>query len=318
MGNIKSRNRIKKFLLVFMSLIICVGLASVVYLYGILDQLGGSNKQAGDVKPKAVKKDEPVNILAMGVDIGTLGLTGSKNPTRTDTILLMNYNPKGEELNIISIPRDTLIMVNKKYKKINEAHAIGGPAYLIDAVEKLFAIKVNYYGKVDYSGFRKVIDSIGPIEMKINNRMDYDDIAQNLHIHFKKGEVVQLDGKKAEEFFRWRKNNDGTGLVEGDIGRIENQHLFISKVIDRLKSPAIIPKVPKLLSVIPNYVESNMKAEDIVKYGYMFSKLDKAKIKTSTLKGDAEYISGISYIIYDEKKNKDIIAMLQGKTEANQ
>lgn len=318
MGNINNRNRIKKFLLVFMSLIICVGLASVVYLYGILDQLGGSNKQAVEVKPKAVKKDEPVNILAMGVDIGTLGLTGSANPTRTDTILLMNYNPKVEELNIISIPRDTLIMVNKKYKKINEAHAIGGPAYLIDAVEKLFSIKVNYYGKVDYSGFRKVIDTIGPIEMKINNRMDYDDTAQNLHIHFKKGEVVQLDGKKAEEFFRWRKNNDGTGLVEGDIGRIENQHLFISKVIDRLKSPAIIPKVPKLLSVIPNYVESNMEAEDIVKYGYMFSKLDKTKIKTSTLKGDAEYISGISYIIYDEKKNKDIIAMLQGKTEVNQ
>lgn len=319
MGNINNRNRIKKFLLVFMSLTICLGMASLVYLYGIFDQFSSrNNKAAEQVKPKAVKGDEPVNILAMGVDIGTPGLTGSKNPTRTDTILLMNYNPKIEELNIISIPRDTLIMINEKYKKINEAHAIGGPAYLIDAVEKLFSIKVNYYGKVDYSGFRKVVDTIGPIEMKINSRMDYDDTAQNLHIHFKKGEVVQLDGKKAEEFFRWRKNNDGTGLADGDIGRIENQHLFISKVVDRLKSPTMLPKVPKLLSVIPSYVESNMKAEDMVKYGYMFSKLDKSKIKTSTLKGDAEYISGISYIIYDEKKNKDLIAMLHGKTEGNQ
>ncbi|MFR5348206.1 LCP family protein [Romboutsia timonensis] len=44
---------------------------------------------------------------------------------------------------------------------------------------------------------------------------------------FKGGTVEHLDGKKAEEFFRWRKNNDGTGLATGDIGRIENQHKFI-------------------------------------------------------------------------------------------
>jgi anionic cell wall polymer biosynthesis LytR-Cps2A-Psr (LCP) family protein len=71
--------------------------------------------------------------------------------------------------------------------------------------------------------------------MEISSNMNYDDDSQNLHIHFEKGETVHLDGEKAEEFFRWRKNNNGTGLAEGDLGRIENQHMFIEKVIDKLK-----------------------------------------------------------------------------------
>jgi LCP family protein required for cell wall assembly len=229
----------------------------------------------------------------------------------------MNYHPKLGEVNIISIPRDTLIIMNNKYKKINEAHAIGGPAYLIDAVENMLDIKVNYYGKVDYEGFRKIIDAFGPIEVKINNNMNYDDNMQNLHIHFKKGEVVQLDGKKAEEFFRWRKNNDGTGLADGDLGRIQNQQLFINKVVEKLKKPTIITKLPSILSVIPNYAESNMSPEDIIKYGYLLSKIDKSKIKFSTIKGDADYISGISYLIYDEKKNSDILSKLHNETALN-
>jgi polyisoprenyl-teichoic acid--peptidoglycan teichoic acid transferase len=310
MGKIKNRNKLRNFILVFVSLVLCVGLATAGYIYNFLQQLsGGKNNAAENVKPVSAKKDEPVNILAMGVDVGIVG-SSNDNAKRTDTILLMNYNPKLEEINVISIPRDTLIMMNEKYKKINEAHVIGGPAYLIDAVEKLLDIKVNYYGKIDYKGFRKMIDTIGPIEVKINNKMDYDDEAQNLHIHFKKGEIVKLDGKKAEEFFRWRKNNDGTGLADGDLGRIENQHLFISKVAEKFKSPGIIPKIPSILSVVPSYAQSNMSAEDIIKYGYLFSKIDKSKIRFSTIKGDAEYISGISYLIYDEKKNKDIVAKL--------
>ncbi len=319
MGNIKNRNRFRNIMLVVVSIIVCIGLAGVAYLYNFLQQLSSNRENEPEkIKPIAAKKNEPVNILAMGVDIGILNSEGSKTYARTDTILLMNYNPKTEEANIISIPRDTLIVMKNKYKKINEAHVIGGPAYLIDAVEKLLDIKINYYGKVDYAGFRKIIDAVGPIEVKINNKMDYDDISQNLHIHFKKGEIVQLDGKKAEEFFRWRKNNDGTGLSDGDLGRIENQHLFINKVIEKFKSPSIIPKIPSILSVVPNYAESNMSAEDIIKYGYIFSKLDKSKIKYTTLKGDPEYISGISYLIYDEKKNKDILFKLHYESALNQ
>lgn len=314
MGKIRKRHRIRDFFIIGCSLLVCFSLVGVLYFYSFLDSLSGSGKGKSNIKPVTVASGEPVNVLLMGVDIGTAGSNSKNDPKRTDTIMLININPKLQRTSIISIPRDTLIQMNNNFKKINEAHAIGGPAYSIDAVEKLLEVKINYFAKVDYTGFDKIIDAVGPIEMKINNNMNYDDETQDLHIHFNKGEVVQLDGKKAEEFFRWRENNDGTGLANGDLGRIDNQHLFISKLIDKFKSPSIIKKLPGIFNTIPSYVETNMKAEDMIKYGYLLSKLDKANIKLYTMKGDPEYINGISYVVYDEGKNKDILNLLHGET----
>lgn len=314
MGKVKRRHSFRDFLIVFVSLFICISLAGVVYIFSYLDGLNNTRSSKDKVLPIAANKDEPINILAMGTDVGTVGSTSKNNPRRTDTILLINLNPKLQEANVISIPRDTLIKINNSNKKINEANALGGPAYLIDAVKKLLNVKVNYYAKIDYEGFRKIIDSVGPIELKINNTMNYDDATQNLHIHFNKGDLVELDGKKAEEYFRWRENNDGTGLANGDLGRIDNQHIFISKVVEKFKSPLILTKLPSLLNAISNNVDTNMKADEIIKYGFMLSKVDRANIKLFTVKGDAKYINGISFVIYDKSKNTELLNRLQSES----
>jgi len=312
----KNKSKFKTYAMLFLLLVVCFCIGMGGYAYNFLSSLSEEPKKNG-IDPVAVEKNEPVNVLVMGVDIGTPGAEEKNNKTRTDTIILMNYNPKNEEINLISIPRDTFITLKGKNEKINAAHAYGGVPYLIDAVEKLLDIKVNYYGKVDYSGFRNIIDAVGGVDMEITRRMDYDDTAQNLHIHFKKGETVHLNGEKAEQFFRWRKNNDGTGLAEGDLGRIENQHLFIQKVVEKFRSASIITKIPKITKVISDCVETNMNAEDIVKYGYAFTKVDKDKIKTLTIQGEAQYLDGISYFIYDESKNKDLLAILHPSTAAS-
>ena len=265
----------------------------------------------GKVDVEKIKKDgKSCNILVMGVDIGTPGATNANDPKRTDTLILAHYNAEDKKINLISIPRDTLIRINNRNQKINAAHAIGGVSYAVNAVEELLGIQIDYYGKIDYEGFRQVIDAIGGINMDITRRMDYDDPTQNLSIHFKKGTTVHLDGKKAEEFFRWRKNNDGTGFEDGDLGRIENQHMFISKVMEKIKSPSIVTKIPSILSVIQNYVETNMPAKDILKYGYIFATVDNEKLSMDTVKGEAKYISGISYVVYDEAQNEQIISKL--------
>ena len=150
--------------------------------------------------------------------------------------------------------------------------------------------------------------------MEIAQNMYYDDASQNLHINFKKGEIAHLDGKKAEEFFRWRKNNDGTGLAEGDLGRIKNQHLFIEKFIEKIKSPSVIARLPVMLSTLPKYVETNMEPNDMVKYAYNFLKVEKSDIQIRTLKGEAKYIGKISYFIYDENASKDIVNVFRGET----
>lgn len=275
-----------------------------------------SNLNSKDVE-QIKKEGKSCNILIMGVDIGTPGTANANDPKRTDTLIVAHYNAEDDKINLVSIPRDILIKINGKNQKINAAHAIGGVKYAVDAVEKLLSIKIDYYGKIDYEGFRQVIDAIGGIDMDITRNMNYDDPTQNLSIHFKKGTTVHLDGKKAEEFFRWRKNNDGTGFQDGDLGRIENQHMFIGKVMDKVKNPLIVLKIPSILSAIQDYVEVNMDGSEIFKYGYIFASIGRDKLSMDTLKGDAKYISGISYLVYDDDQNKEIISKLQGNSVQN-
>lgn len=71
------------------------------------------------------------------------------------------------------------------------------------------------------------------------------------------------------------------------------------------------------MSALPKYAETNMDPEEIIKYAYTFLKVDKDNIKISTLKGDAKYIGRISYFIYSEKANKDLLLALQGVKNDN-
>jgi len=268
----------------------------------------GANLNNNEIE-QIVKKGDSCNILVMGVDVGTPGAKNANDPKRTDTLILAHYDAESKKINLVSIPRDTLIKINNKNQKINAAHALGGVTYTVNAVEKLLDIRIDYYGKINYEGFRKVIDAIGGVDIEITRNMNYDDPSQDLSIHFKKG-TVHLDGKKAEEFFRWRKNNDGTGLADGDLGRIENQHIFINKVMQKIKSPSIVIKIPSLLEAIQSSAETNMEATEILKYGYIFATINKDKFSIDTVKGDSKTIGGQSYVVYDEAQNKALISKL--------
>lgn len=79
---------------------------------------------------------------------------------------------------------------------MNAAYVLGGEKEVIQQVESLLSIKVNYLVEIDYAAFRNLIDAIGGVEMYIDRNMYYDDDAQDLHIHFNAGETVLLDGKK--------------------------------------------------------------------------------------------------------------------------
>jgi len=330
MKNEKKRKKIvnyKRFAIVTISflVLICALIFGGVYFY--LSKLNNNSVDLSkkDITSKLSKEElEKIsneggscNILIMGVDVGTPGATNDDDPKRTDTMIVAHYNAKDKKLSLVSIPRDTLIQIDGKNQKINAAHFFGGVASAVSAVEELLGIKIDYYGKIDYEGFRKVIDAIGGVDMEITNEMNYDDPTQDLSIHFKKGTTVHLDGKKAEEFFRWRKNNDGTGLARADLDRIKNQQLFISKVMAKVKSPTILIKIPSILSAIQSYVETNMDANGILKYGYLFATMGKDKISMDTINTDEKYINNISYVVYNEAKNKDILSKLNDSQVQN-
>ncbi len=252
---------------------------------------------------------ESTNILIMGVDIGDPNQIENESIKRTDTLMVLNYNPKTRNVNLISIPRDTLININGLNNKINAAYAIGGYTRLETEVENILGININYLVRIDYNAFREFIDSIGGVTMTIENNMYYDDEGQNLHINFTAGETVKMDGEKAEQFFRWRKNNDGTGLATGDLGRIENQHKFISKVVEKCKSPLIIFRLPGIINAFADNVETNIPSYKIIPYGFKYL-LHSSNMNMATISGDLKNIGGQSYVVYNAGYNRDIINSL--------
>ena len=293
------RSRVAAVLLTVFIIILVVVAVTIIYCMSSLNHFSSSNMSAGTA---AVTDGSPVNILVTGTD-----LSGK----RTDTIMILSIDSTNGTLKAVSVPRDTMVTASGRRMKINALNGIGGASLLVAKTEELLGVGINFYATIDYEGFDKMVDSIGGVDMTIPYNMNYDDPAQNLHIHFTKGQTVHLDGKQAEEFFRWRKNNDGTGLAEGDIGRTGNQHLMVEKILDSVKSPLGLLRVPALLNASSKYVKTDMTPGEIAKYSTAILKIKKENRQMTTLKGSTPYIGGVSYFVYDKAKNADIIAALK-------
>ena len=299
-------NKFEKITLGVISLFLTFTVFSIISGFIALMEVGSQSM------PKASNPsgNKPVNILLLGMDIGDPNQEDNKDIKRTDTIMVVNYNPETDKITTVSVPRDTLIQNNGNSVKINSAFAIGGYSRIKTEVEGLLNVNINYIVKVDYDTFVDIIDAIGGVKMKIERNMIYDDEGQNLHINFKAGETVKLDGQKAQEFFRWRKNNDGSGFANGDLDRIQNQQKFIAKVIDKCTNPLIVFRIPKIMSAIGNNVETNMSPFSIIKYGLKFMGVSNNDISMLTAAGTPKTINGQSFLVFDKNSNKDIISQL--------
>ena len=311
---------IKRAILALILTVLILVTLSGIYLFSFISSLNNSDVIAG-VKPRA---NETVNILLLGMDIGDSENISNISARRTDTMILLNYNPRTDNIKVVSIPRDTLIEVENAhdgegnyipYWKINAAYALGGEEEVIEQVEGLLDITVNYLIEIDYAAFRNLIDAVGGVEMFIERDMYYDDDAQDLHINFNKGETVLLDGQKAEEFFRWRKNNDGTGLADGDLGRIKNQQKFISALIEKCTNPMIVTQIPDILKSIKENVITNMPGTEMIKYGLKM--ISNSGTSMNTLQGYNERIYGQDFLVADSSYNRSIIESLKITSEAD-
>jgi polyisoprenyl-teichoic acid--peptidoglycan teichoic acid transferase len=298
-----SKKKFKKFMIFLLIAMVITAAAGVSYAYFIAQRL---SKGEAEAEAKKVQITKPVNVLLLGVDAGDYdSAKPDKSPKRSDTMMVVHYNPQNEKVYVLSIPRDTRVKVNGHYEKINAAHAIGGPETAIKTVEKLLDIEINYYAKINYKGFRECIDAIGGVDVVVPHDMDYD--AWDISIHFKKGENVHLDGEQAERFVRWRKNNNGEGYAMGDLGRISTQQEFMMKVVEKLKTPAGMVRVIPLVNTASQYIETNMDSKNMLAYALKINGVEAANIERKILDGEPKYIGGVSYFVHSESKSEEYL-----------
>lgn len=304
----------KKFLLSFMISLICfslifIGLDKVIFSRN--NPTVAVDGEDGDIdkeKPEPKNKDE-ILVLVMGVD--AKDVKKSKG-TRTDTMMLVKVNFEDGDINLLSIPRDTRVLVRGKEDKINHAHAYGGPDLSIRTVREFLDIDLDYYVKVDYKAVMAIVDAIGGVEIDVPRKMTYYDPTADppLNINLDKGLQV-LDGQKAHDFLRWRKNNALTSGY-GDIGRIESQQMFLKELVKQTLKPKNIFKLPTLIETYYDYVETNIPLKVILKGAMSANKLDMEGMKTVTVPGESKRIAKGDYWIYNRDETVKIVEEMFG------
>lgn len=239
-----------------------------------------------------------LNLVVLGLD---------EEETRSDVIALLNYNLENGDLNILSIPRDTRVLVNGEYTKVNALVGMGGERLLIDKLEELTDLPIDFYFTINFKGFRQIIDELGGVELTIKTNMDYDDPEQNLHIHLKKGKRL-LDGEKAEEFVRYRKGNRaGTGYTFGDLDRVKAQQEFIKAFIDQKAKLKYISKANEVFLILKKYMRTNVEIGDLSLFVEGLAKLKPNEIKTYTLPGDSKVLHDVWYFIYNRESTIELV-----------
>ena len=241
------------------------------------------------------------NILVLGVDSNGQD-TDMWEGTRSDTILVINVDPKTHSVKAISIPRDSKVYLpdGKGIQKINSAHAIGGIDLVKKTLKETFGIKIDKYIIIHDEAVEKIVDALGGIPIYVEKRMLYHDYAGKLHIDLQKGNTI-LNGKQAIGYLRYRKD----GL--GDIGRTHRQQWFMKSLFEKLHSPQIITKIPEVLNVANTYVKTDMSFYELSQYATLARSIDKSKIEIATLPGAPNQRGYISYWILDPVKTQEVI-----------
>ncbi|MFD0305066.1 LCP family protein [Streptomyces sp. NPDC127119] len=210
---------------------------------------------------QALGSDRPLDvdngsqdILVLGSDTrsGTnkdLGGGTDDGSARSDTAMVVHVYEGHKKASVVSIPRDTLVPRPActdsegvehdaaSLAMFNSAYSTGGAACAVKTVESMTGIRMDHYVEVDFSGFQKLIDELGGVE--VTTTKDITD--KESHLDLKAG-THRLTGKQSLGLVRTRH-----GVGDGsDLGRIQLQQAFIKALVEQVKSVGVLTSPKKL------------------------------------------------------------------------
>ena len=281
----------------------------------VITQLFVKLSQDNDTKHKADFSlpfgNKRRNILLLGVDSNGEG-TDPWEGTRTDTIILLNVDPRTKSLNALSIPRDSKVFLPDDHgvQKINAAHAIGGIGMTIRTIEETLGVKIDRYIMVHDEAVKEIVDALGGVDIYVEKNMHYNDYSGKLFINLKKG-PNHLSGKEVIGYLRFRHD------PMGDIGRTQRQQWFLRGMMEALKKPETITKLPEIINVASKYIKTNMSFYELSQYAGFAKHLDMDKMEIAMLPGAPNKKGYISYWILDPEKTQEVVNRLIYREKIN-
>jgi LCP family protein required for cell wall assembly len=221
----------------------------------------GDDRPAGAVAtPSAGASPLPagsLNILVLGSDSRSgeankeLG-GGDSDGARSDTAMVVHIDAGRTKATVVSIPRDTLVTrpscplstggsTAPAYGAMfNSAYSVGGPVCAVKTVETLTGVRMDHYLEIDFSGFARLVDALGGVDVTTGQDIDDD----QSHLHLRAG-PHHLDGKQALALARTRH-----GIGDGsDLGRIGLQQTLVKALLEQLSGAGLLTDPAELYQV---------------------------------------------------------------------
>lgn len=240
------------------------------------------------------------NILLLGT-----GGDGHDGADLTDTIIIASINQATNQVTLLSVPRD-LYVTDKRAgsTRINNLYFFGknnlqseqlGLDILKKHVEEITNIPINYYLKVDFRGFKEIVDTIGGIDIEIPEAV--------LDPMYPKGEDIgyetlsipaglqHLDGATALKYARSRHSTS-------DFSRSARQQLLLYAIKEKAEKEGILSDPSKLESLygsLQSYLQTDLDTREIITLGKIGSQIKRENINTLSIHDDPTKCGGELY-----------------------
>jgi LCP family protein required for cell wall assembly len=224
------------------------------------------------------------NLLIVGLD----NVEGSH---RADTILVVHISPNDKKVNVVSVPRDTIMNVpGIGLTKVNHAFAYGGIYLTRISLEEFLGVKIPFTVAINIDGLAKVIDALGGLTINVEKRMYYVDYAGGLFVDLYPG-IQHLNGRQALGYVRFRHD------ASGDIGRILRQQKFVQALARKIITKKDVLSAPKVIMSLLSNVNTNMSVRQILGLSLaMRQSFDIGNIEMTSIPGDSIMIDKVYYM----------------------
>ena len=203
--------------------------------------------------PKDIKGNS-FNVYISGID--TYGPISSVS--RSDVNIIMTVNRETKKILLTTTPRDSYVPIadggNNQKDKLTHAGIYGVDAS-IHTLENLYGIDLNYYARLNFTSFLKLIDLLGGVDVYNDQEFNaYTNNGQNYPVG-----TLHLDSKDALGFVRERYS-----LADGDRDRGRNQQKVIVAILQKLTSTEALKNYDSILKGLQDSLQTNMPLETIM------------------------------------------------------
>jgi polyisoprenyl-teichoic acid--peptidoglycan teichoic acid transferase len=252
-----------------------------------------------DKKTRAKLTADDGWIWRNGTTLLLLGVDEADQPGRSDTIMLMHFNPKTHTINQLSIPRDTRVEIpGYGSNKINTAMFFGWPSasLAVQTIEDFTGIPINHVMIVDFRGFPRLVNAVGGVDMNVPKTISTIAGSTGRTVVFKQG-MHHFDGKYAMLYVRIRYADD-------DFHRAARQQQFVQALQKKIARPSNITKLPEIGKKFMSGVATDLTTNQIIELGYL--KWRATGGKKLVMVGTPGWDGGVAYVFppSDAEKQK--------------